>query len=209
MDAIIRARGLNFQNIISYGLIEIERGKTTFICGESGCGKSTLLKLFNTTLSPDAGSVEYNGQAIDQIDTVSLRQEILLVAQSVFLFPGTIEENFNTYYQYREMQAPTLKMQEEYLTICDIQMDPKQQCETMSGGERQRIFTAICLSLLPKVLMLDEPTSALDEKTAKKVICNIKEYAVTHGTTLIIISHDKGLAEEFADAKITLRREAE
>ena len=77
----------------------------------------------------------------------------------------------------------------------------------MSGGERQRIYIAICLSFHPKVLMLDEPTSALDEATAVSLLQNLKQYCNEHGITLIAITHDKTLAKSYGDEYISLDSE--
>jgi putative ABC transport system ATP-binding protein len=207
MKTILAARNLNFGNIIKYPPIYIETGKTVFICGESGCGKSTLLKLLNTTLSADEGEIEYKGQSVELMDTIELRREIMLVSQSVFLFDGTIESNFIKYYEYRETSPLTKEQMQKYIALCQADFKLEERCETMSGGERQRIFIAICLSLLPKVLMLDEPTSALDEKTAYKLMFNIKQFCTEKGITLVIVSHDKKLTDQLADEKIMLSKE--
>jgi putative ABC transport system ATP-binding protein len=69
----------------------------------------------------------------------------------------------------------------------------------MSGGEKQRAFTAICLSLMPKVLMLDEPTAALDEVNAENLLSNIKSFCAENDMTLIVVCHNLQLAKNFAD----------
>jgi len=206
MDIILSVNNLNFKDIISYPKIEIERNKATFICGQSGCGKSTLLKLFNVTASSTKGEITYNGNLIDSLDSIELRKEITLVSQTVFLFDGTIEDNFNQYYMYRSLPALSAKDMKKYLSLCCADFDLETKCETMSGGERQRVFVAICLSFMPKVLMLDEPTSALDESTAKRFFTNIKYYCSDNNITLIVISHDKGLANVFADNIVKLEK---
>lgn len=203
---ILSVKDLNFRNIIKYPSISIKKEDTVFICGESGCGKSTLLRLFNGTLSADEGEIEYNGQAIELLDTVALRKEVLLVSQTVFLFNGTIKSNFNEFYEYRDLLHPADEQMKKFLKLCCAEFQLEERCDTMSGGERQRIFIAICLSLLPKVLMLDEPTSALDEKTGRNLLHNIKQFCKENGITLIVISHDKSLVDEFADEKIMLKR---
>lgn len=166
---IISASQVVFQSMIRYPNIKIAKGKTTFIHGPSGCGKSTLLKLINGTTSPDSGEIFYKGNNIENIDTIDLRREILLVAQSVFLFTGTIEENFKKYYEYRDRDLPTKETMEKFLKICSAEFPLETRCETMSGGERQRVYIAIFLSFMPDVLMLDEPTSALDN-TSNEII---------------------------------------
>ena len=98
MQFILSADGLMFQTLIKYPPIEIPQAQTTFISGDSGSGKSTLFKLFNATVSPSKGTILYQGKNISAIDTVCLRREVLLASQSVFLFDGTIRNNFAEFF---------------------------------------------------------------------------------------------------------------
>ena len=75
---IISLSQVVFQSMIRYPDIKIPKGKTTFIHGPSGCDKSTLLKLINGTISPDSGEIVFNGNNIDDIDTIKLRRDIFL-----------------------------------------------------------------------------------------------------------------------------------
>ncbi|NLW61697.1 MAG: ATP-binding cassette domain-containing protein [Synergistaceae bacterium] len=192
--------------MIRYPNIKIAKGKTTFIHGPSGCGKSTLLKLINGTTSPDSGEIFYKGNNIENIDTIDLRREILLVAQSVFLFTGTIEENFKKYYEYRDRDLPTKETMEKFLKICSAEFPLETRCETMSGGERQRVYIAIFLSFMPDVLMLDEPTSALDNTSSDIMMSNIKNFTNDNEMTTIVVSHYLTLAEKYGDEIIALER---
>ena len=199
MEAIITTKDLKFMDFITYPDIEIQKGKATFICGESGLGKSTLLKLFNGVVSPSAGTISYLGNPITEYDTVELRREVLLSNQSVFLFDESISKNFDEYYDYRELTHLTDEEKEKFLEICCLDMPLDTECQTMSGGEKQRVFTAICLSLQPKVLMLDEPTAALDEGNAENLLRNVKSFCMEQDITLIVVCHNLVLAEKFAD----------
>ena len=203
---IISASQVVFQSMIRYPNIKIAKGKTTFIHGPSGCGKSTLLKLINGTTSPDSGEIFYRGNNIENIDTIDLRREILLVAQSVFLFTGTIEENFKKYYEYRDRDLPTKETMEKFLKICSAEFPLETRCETMSGGERQRVYIAIFLSFMPDVLMLDEPTSALDNTSSDIMMSNIKNFSKDNEMTTIVVSHYLTLAEKYGDEIIALER---
>lgn len=204
MDIILSASDLQFMDFIKYPQIDIERNSTTFICGESGCGKSTLLKLFNTTILPSSGKVLYNDKSIESMCTIALRKELILVSQSVFLFDGTIEDNFIQYYAFREEPVISTDEMKKYLSICCAEFPLDSKCEVMSGGERQRIFIAICISFLPKALMLDEPTFALDEKTSNCLFMQLKEFCVNNSITLITVSHDRALAASYADKIIVM-----
>lgn len=208
MQTILRADRVQFKNIIRYPEINIEAQKTTFLQGPSGCGKSTLLKLFNGTVSPENGTVYFHDKNIEEINTISLRQKVLLVSQAVYLFNGTIEENFVQYYRYRGLEVPDKKKIQDYLTLCRADFPLDSVCDTMSGGERQRIYIAVCLSLMPEVLMLDEPSSALDSVVADQMIGSIKQFCTDQKITLLVVSHDSALVDKYADAVIHLERRA-
>ena len=203
---IISLSQVVFQSMIRYPDIKIPKGKTTFIHGPSGCGKSTLLKLINGTMSPDSGEIVFNGNNIDDIDTIKLRRDILLVSQSVFLFSGTIEENFKKYYEYRDQETPSKEHMEKFLQICRAEFPLETRCETMSGGERQRVYIAIFLSFMPEVLMLDEPTSALDNTSSDIIMSNIKNFSDDNDMTTIVVSHYLPLAQKYGDNIIALER---
>lgn len=206
MHPIFQVDDLVFQDSIYYPKLSIQEGQRIFLCGESGCGKSTLLKLLNATLNARQGTILYRNQPLSAIPTLQLRKEVLLVSQAVYLFEGTIAENFKQYYDYREepfLDAAEIK---KYLKLCCLDYDLDTSCVQLSGGERQRVFIAIGLSFMPKVLMLDEPTSALDEKTAYQLFENITTFCKDHQMTLIAITHEPRLADAFADYKIVLKK---
>ena len=170
--ALFSLRNVSFKDIISYPDIEIPGGLATFICGESGSGKSTLLKLLNGVISADSGEILYSGKRVEDYDQVELRREVLLCGQAVYLFDGSVQDNFEQYHKYRDSAILPEAMQ-AYLKICAADFPLNTPCVTMSGGERQRVFTAICLSFRPRVILLDEPTSALDDATAYTMMTNL------------------------------------
>ena len=195
---------VNYENIIKYSNIQILEGGVTFICGDSGTGKSTLLKLLNGVLDPTEGEITYRGKSLSMYDSMVLRRDIFLVSQAAYLFNGTIKDNFVTYYEYRELACISDEEMKRYLAICSIELPLDTMSYNLSGGEKQRVFIAICLSFEPKVLMLDEPTSALDEKNAMFLMENIKSYYALDGRTLLVISHDKKIVDAFANHTIYL-----
>jgi putative ABC transport system ATP-binding protein len=202
--SLFSLKDVTFKGIIRYPDIEIPKSLATFICGESGSGKSTLLKLLCGIASPESGEIFYNGKPIKDYDPIMLRREVLLCGQSAFLFDGTVEENFAQYYKYRDLPSLDQGHVKKYLKICAADFPLNALCDTMSGGERQRVFIAICLSLYPKVLLLDEPTSALDDATANAVLTNIKTFCRENDITPVVISHSKSLVQSYADYTITL-----
>lgn len=200
---ILETKDLSFKGI-RYQDIEIEENKVSFIVGRSGTGKSTLLRLFNGMLTPDTGSITYRGEDIEKIDTIALRRDILLISQSVYLFDVSIRENFREFYGYRGMEMPTEKEMTDFLAMCRVTFPLDKDTSNMSGGEKQRVYMAIFLSFLPRVVMLDEPTSALDRENGLEVIRNIIRFCREKGITMVIVSHDGSLTETFAENIITI-----
>lgn len=202
-QTILTVEDVNFKNIIHYKNIRITCEKATFITGKSGVGKSTLFKLLNRTNPLTNGLITYNGKNLNDYDSSLLRQEILLVDQAPFLFDMSIKGNFETFYHYRELDMPGDHKIMDILKLLDLSFPLAKASRELSGGEKQRLFTAINLSLTPRVILLDEPTASLDYKTSQLVMGNIIEYCKKHTITPIIICHDLSLADKFADDTIT------
>lgn len=198
-NLILETKNLSFNGQINYKDIQIQKNNANFIVGRSGTGKSTLLHLFNSTLSPSNGNIYYMQQDINDIDTIQLRQEILLVSQTVFLFDKSIRENFMQFYDLRDMTPPSEEEMKYYLDLCCVPFTLDSMCTTMSGGERHRVYIAIFLSFKPNVLMLDEPTSALDKENSVKVMKNVLSYCKEYEITVVVVSHDSNITEKFAD----------
>lgn len=205
-DFLFKAKQLCFHDTICFADLEIPSGKTTFVTGPSGAGKSTLLRLLNGVLSPTHGQLYYLGRNLEDFDTIELRKEVLLVSQAVFLFDGSIRDNFAAFYEHREKNLPGDETIKKFLAICCLPFEPDAATNTMSGGEKQRLYLAIFLSFHPAVLMLDEPTSALDSETANRVMQNILSYCQAEGITVIAVSHDQTLTKRFGENILTLER---
>lgn len=208
MEALIQTTSLRCLDRLDYPPLFILEGGATFITGESGSGKSTLFRLLNGTLSPQEGTIFYQGQDIKTRDTIALRRDLLLASQEVFLFDGSIAENFAEYYRYREAMCPSQEAMQGYLSLTCADFPLDSRCETLSGGERQRVFLAICLSFEPSVLLLDEPTAALDDETASRFFRKVKAFAAEKGMTLLVICHNQGLVAQYADRCIRLEGRA-
>ena len=207
MNIIISTENLAYGPVKISPDVSISRDKTTFLYGPSGCGKTTFARLMNATLSPDAGELYYNGVPYSDLEVLDLRKEIILVSQNVYLFDETIKDNFIKFHDYREDAPPSEAEIMEYLELCCAEFPLDSPCQILSGGERHRIYIAICLSFMPKVLILDEPTSALDSKTAKKLLTNLKTFTKHNGITQIIISHDISLVKEFGEEVVSCFQE--
>lgn len=207
MDRLFRLEDVNFKDIIKYPDLSIEEGKVTFVVGKSGSGKSTLLSLLNKSKGYENGQIYYKDKNLSEYDSLALRKEVLVVSQHAYLFNTTIEENFKRFYQYREEQVCTKEQIKNLLKVCNLDFALDQDVTNMSGGEKQRLYIAVFLSFLPKVLLLDEPTSALDQKNAKIMLDNVIAFCKEKMITLVIISHDEKLVENYQENIISLDRE--
>ena len=198
---------LRFENvkfIKEYNDFTINKNEIVFIVGKSGSGKSTLLKLINNTLQMKSGSIFYKDTNILNIKPVELRRNIMMTSQENFLFDMTIKENFHEFYKLRDLENLTDDEIVKFLKIADFDVDVNLDVEKLSGGEKQRVFLAIALSMRPAVLLLDEPTSALDSNTAFNMMKNIVDYCKHNDITLVVVSHARNLVDEFADKTIDL-----
>lgn len=198
---------LRFENvkfIKEYDDFSIDKNEVVFVVGKSGSGKSTLLKLINNTLQMKSGRIFYKDENILNIKPVELRRNIIMTSQENFLFDMTIRENFHEFYKLRDLEELTDEEIAKFLKITNFDVDVNLDVEKLSGGEKQRVFLAIALSLDPEVLLLDEPTSALDNKTAFDMMKNIVDYCKHNDITLVVVSHARQLVDEFADKIINL-----
>ncbi len=201
---MIKTKELRFKDFIFYEDIHIVKGKINFIIGRSGCGKSTLLKLFNRTENFSYGEILYKEKSITEFDSIELRKEIKLISQSTFLFSGTIKENFNQFYSYCEYSSLTEEEMIYFLKLTEAHFELDMLCDNLSGGEKQRVYIAICLSMKAEIIMLDEPTSALDYNLSIRVLSNIVSYIKENNLTLVVITHDNKLTEMFAENIVDL-----
>ena len=198
---------LRFENvkfIKEYDDFSIDKNEVVFVVGKSGSDKSTLLKLINNTLQMKSGRIFYKDENILNIKPVELRRNIIMTSQENFLFDMTIRENFHEFYKLRDLEELTDEEIAKFLKITNFDVDVNLDVEKLSGGEKQRVFLAIALSLNPEVLLLDEPTSALDNKTAFDMMKNIVDYCKHNDITLVVVSHARQLVDEFADKIIDL-----
>ncbi|TNH04074.1 ATP-binding cassette domain-containing protein [Testudinibacter sp. TR-2022] len=209
MTPIITLQQLTFQaqQLLHYPDVQIAAKQVTFLQGASGSGKSTLLRLINATESPTSGQILYQAKNIAQWDTLELRRQVLLLNQRLFLFPQTIRQNFQHFYDYLDKPLPDNAQMSDFLCLCHADFGLDTQCGVLSGGEQQRVFLAIALSLQPKVLMLDEPTSALDNQLAETVLSAVLNYCRQQQITVLAISHDQQLVQRHADAIVAISKE--
>jgi len=169
------------------------------LCGPSGCGKSTLLHLLGGIDEPTRGRVFFHGSELkNRRRTQYLRHEVGFVFQLHNLIPDlTLEENcvIPTVAAGTPRKEALARMH-ELAERTGLTHRLKQRIQKLSGGERQR--TALCRALMnrPGILLADEPTGSLDERTSGQIFDLLLELARTDGITLVMATHDRGLAAQ-------------
>ena len=173
--------------------LHIEPGQKVAVVGHSGGGKTTLCQLVPRFYDVTEGSIRIDGTDIRSVKKRSLRDNIGIVQQDVFMFADTILENIR-YGKPDASYAEVVKAAKEAEIFDDIMEMPDQfntyigeRGTMLSGGQKQRIAIARIFLKNPKILILDEATSALDTITESKIQESFDE--LTKGRTTLVIAH--------------------
>jgi len=171
----------------------IESGKTVALVGPSGGGKTTICSLIPRFYDVTKGSITLDGRNIKDITQKSLRQNIGIVQQDVYMFYGTIRENI----AYGKAGATEEEIIEaaKKANIHDFIISLPDGYDTfvgergtrLSGGQKQRISIARVFLKNPPVLILDEATSALDNESERYIQKSLEQ--LSHGRTTLVIAH--------------------
>ena len=171
--------------------MHIEPGKTVALVGPSGGGKTTICNLIPRFYEADEGTIYIDGVDIRDLTRESLRRNIGIVAQDVFLFNGSIRENI----AYGNLDATEIVEAAKKAHIHDYIMTLDHGYDTgvgergvkLSGGQKQRISIARVFLKNPSILILDEATSALDNATEMLIQQALND--LSHGRTCIVVAH--------------------
>lgn len=206
-------RTVGYAEVIKGVSFDILPGEILAIVGESGCGKSTLARLMMGLESPSSGDIYYRGQRINHL---SHRQQMPIrrAIQLVFQDPAAaLNERFSI---GRILQEPLdihrigdkkqrLQSVKDVLAQVELPQDfIHRYPHELSGGQRQRINIARSIILSPDLLFLDEPLSALDVSLQQQMIALFEKLQHELDLTIVMISHDLGLVEDFSDRTLVL-----
>lgn len=181
------------KNVLHDISLQIQAGETVALVGPSGGGKTTLCSLIPRFYELDHGSIRVDGMDIRKITQKSLRENIGIVQQEVFLFSGTIRENI----AYGKIGASDeeiigaakLANAHEFILSLEKGYDTYigERGVKLSGGQKQRVSIARIFLKNPPILILDEATSALDNETEQVIQESL--YQLSENRTTLIIAH--------------------
>ena len=179
--------------VLSDVSFRIEAGKSVALVGPSGSGKSTICSLLPRFYDVTGGSVRIDGQDIRDLTLESLRDQIGLVQQDVYLFCGTIRENIaygkpGASMEEIEYAARKANIHDFIMSLPDgYDSFVGERGTRLSGGQKQRISIARVFLKNPPILILDEATSALDNESERRIQHSLEELAKNR--TTITIAH--------------------
>ena len=197
----VRFEGLGFgydpdRPVLRDVSLDIRAGETVAFVGPSGAGKTTLLALVPRFYEPQAGRITIDGIDTAAMTLRSLRRQIGIVSQDVFLFGGTLRENI----AYGRLDATEAEIVDaaararlaEVIAGLPQGLDTVvgERGVTLSGGQKQRVAIARIFLRNPPILILDEATSALDTETERRIQRALAELSA--GRTTLLIAHRLG-----------------
>ena len=191
--------------------LSLNQGQFFGVTGASGSGKSTLMNLLAGLDRPTSGSIKVQGKLISELD----KDELALYRRHQV---GMIFQSFNLVSSYTALEnvafpllfagvAKKERNRRAAQILEKVGLYPRKDHRPaeLSGGEQQRTAIARALINQPKILMADEPTGNLDSKTSHQIVKTLSELNKKQGLTVIMISHEEALLDEFADDIIHLQ----
>lgn len=182
--------------------LEIKEGEFVSIIGKSGSGKSTMLNVLGMLDDWDSGEYILDGIKASDLkgnEVAKIRnQKMGFVYQNFNLLPKlSAMENVALPLMYSgKSNKENMKIAKEYLDLVGLSDKIHNKPTQLSGGQQQRVAIARALVNKPKILFADEPTGALDSKTSKDIMSLIQRVWREQGITVIMVTHDDGLANQ-------------
>jgi len=190
--------------------LQVDAGEFVALLGTSGSGKSSLLNLIAGLDRPTSGSVVVQGNDLAKLSREELAKYRLhtvgMVFQSFNLIPSmTLLENVELPLRFAEVDRDKRDgLARKALDRVGLSARLRHRPPELSGGEQQRASLARALINQPKVLLADEPTGNLDSHTGTEIMKFIREFNESLGMTVVMVTHERTLAEHYAKRMIFL-----
>ena len=205
MDPLLRIADLSFahgeRTVVKEVSLDVMPGEVLVVVGSSGSGKTTLLRLIAGLERPATGSIALADRALSGPDVIVAPEQraIGMVFQGLALFPHlTVEGNIGFGLTHLPKTERKKRIAEELASVGLEDLGGRYPHQ-LSGGQQQRVAIARSLVRRPTLMLMDEPFSDLDHRTRAQVRTEVLRILRAHGTTAIIVSHDRGDAFHVAD----------
>ena len=190
--------------------LEVCAGEFLALLGSSGSGKSTLLNLMAGLDRPTSGTIFAQGRNLSEMSRLELARyrsrTVGMVFQAFNLLPRmTLEENVELPLRLAEVErSERAGRVREALERVHLEKRLSHRPSELSGGEQQRAALARALVNRPALLLADEPTGNLDSATGEGILLLLREIQQSLGMTIVLVTHERPLAERFADRIATV-----
>ena len=208
MQNIISLKDINVtfdgETILNNISLDIKDKEFVTFLGPSGCGKTTTLRIIGGFLTPDSGTVSFDGKVINNVPPY--KRNVNTVFQRYALFPH-LNVYDNIAFGLRVKKMPEKQIQKnvaEMLELVNLRGFEKRKVNLLSGGQQQRVAIARALVNKPKVLLLDEPLGALDLKLRKEMQTELKAIQQRLEITFIYVTHDQEEALTMSDTVVVM-----
>lgn len=203
--------GYGERTIINDVSFSVRRGEFFGVIGPNGSGKSTLLKMVSGVHPLTRGSIMLNGKQLASYSAKERAKVIAVLPQSVDqAYTYTVEEIVALgRYAYQTGLFKTLSLEDkkkmnEAMKQANVLQFAKKPLDSLSGGEKQRVYLAQALAQEPKLLLLDEPTNHLDLAHQKNLLDTLRRWTEEKGLTIVAVFHDLDLASLYCDRILML-----
>ncbi len=210
MQNLISLRNINVafdgEVILNNINLDIKDKEFVTLLGPSGCGKTTTLRIIGGFLTPDSGTVSFEGKEINNLP--AYKRNVNTVFQRYALFPH-LNVYDNVAFGLRIKKMPEKDIQKrvaEMLELVNLKGYEKRSINSLSGGQQQRVAIARALVNRPKVLLLDEPLGALDLKLRKEMQTELKAIQQRLEITFIYVTHDQEEALTMSDTVVVMNK---
>lgn len=189
--------------------LKVDEGEFLVIVGSNGAGKSTLLKLLVGDVKPMQGTCKILGMPVVS-EKIFKRTSIVCQDPNQGVFPNlTVEENLILAskkgmrgFSFGKIHSTSIGLLKS--TGMGLEEALKRKASKLSGGQKQALAIVMAVSSNPKLLLLDEHTAALDPKSTEKIMELTNKINKELGTTVVMITHDMSLAEQFGSSVIVM-----
>ena len=188
--------------------LHIDDGEFVFLVGASGSGKSTVIKLLTAELQPTGGSINVNGYQLERIKRAQIpymRRTLGVIFQDFRLIENkTVYENVAYAMRVIGASSKEIKQRVPYvLELVGLENKARRLPNELSGGEQQRVAIARALVNNPSMIIADEPTGNLDPARSFEIMLLLEQINAL-GTTVLVVTHEKGLVDRFTKRVVAL-----